>query len=47
MPAGFIDRLILNEERLKNMISEIRKVESLKDPVGEIIESRELKNGLF
>ena len=47
MPAGFIDRLILNEERLKNMISEIRKVESLKDPVGEIIESRELQNGLF
>lgn len=47
MPAGFIDRLILNEERISNMISEVRKVESLKDPVGEIPESRELKNGLF
>ncbi|MBI4994585.1 glutamate-5-semialdehyde dehydrogenase, partial [Candidatus Peregrinibacteria bacterium] len=47
MPSGLVDRLILNKERLQNIISEIRKVEALGDPVGKIIESRELKNGLF
>lgn len=47
MPAGFVDRLTLNKDRLKNIVAEIRKVESLKDPVGETIESRELPNGLF
>lgn len=47
LPLGFVDRLILNKERLENIAAEIRKVESLKDPVGEIMESRELNNGLF
>lgn len=47
LSAGLLDRLLLTEERLKNIIADLRKVASLKDYVGETIESRELPNGLF
>lgn len=43
---AMIDRLVLNEQRLSNIISDIDNVISLEDPVGTEIESRLLDNGL-
>lgn len=42
----FIDRLTLNDKRIATMIEGLKQVQSLPDPVGEIVESRVLPNGL-
>lgn len=44
---GLLDRLLLTKERIKSMASDVRKVAELKDYIGELMESRELQNGLF
>ena len=44
--AAFLDRLLLNPDRLSGMASDVRSVASLPDPVGELIESFVLPNGL-
>ena len=41
-----LDRLLLSEERLSSMANAVRKVISLKDPVGEETLRRTLPNGL-
>lgn len=43
---AFRDRLTLNSTRVDQMAESIRAVARLPDPVGEVIESRTLKNGL-
>jgi glutamate-5-semialdehyde dehydrogenase len=40
------DRLMLNEQRIKNIAASIKKVATLPDPTGKIIEERTLPNGL-
>lgn len=40
------DRLLLNEQRIKNISASIKKVASLPDPTGKILEERTLPNGL-
>lgn len=40
------DRLLLTKQRIFDIASDIRKVVSLESPVGRILESRELPNGL-
>lgn len=40
------DRLLLNEQRIKAIAESIRKVASLPDPTGKVIEKRTLPNGL-
>jgi glutamate-5-semialdehyde dehydrogenase len=40
------DRLELTEERIEGIASELRQVASLQTPLGEILEKRELPNGL-
>ncbi len=40
------DRLLLNEQRIKNIAASIKKVASLPDPTGKILEERRLPNGL-
>lgn len=40
------DRLLLNEERMLNIISDIRNVASLPSPTGAILEEKTLENGL-
>lgn len=40
------DRLLLNEQRIKNIAASIKKVASLPDPTGKILEERTLPNGL-
>ncbi|WP_373493935.1 glutamate-5-semialdehyde dehydrogenase [Aquiflexum sp.] len=40
------DRLLLTEERIKNICGEIAQVESLQSPLNRILESKTLQNGL-
>jgi glutamate-5-semialdehyde dehydrogenase len=40
------DRLLLNEQRIKNIAASIKKVASLPDPTGKILEEKILPNGL-
>jgi glutamate-5-semialdehyde dehydrogenase len=42
-----VDRLELNPDRLSQMAADVRNVAALPDPVGEVIESRTLANGLL
>lgn len=46
MDEAMLDRLLLNPDRLRGMANDVRTIASLPDPVGEIIESRTLPNGL-
>ncbi len=41
------DRLLLNEQRIKNIANAIRKVANLPDPSGKVLEKRELQSGLL
>lgn len=47
LSEGLLDRLLLTESRLEGIISDVRKVALLPDPIGTILESKEMKNGLF
>lgn len=40
------DRLLLNEQRITDIISDLQKVKSLPYPVGKILAKRKLENGL-
>ncbi|MBI3794073.1 MAG: glutamate-5-semialdehyde dehydrogenase [Nitrospinae bacterium] len=46
MDAAFIDRLILNKKRIKEMADAILQIVSLPDPVGEIYDETTRPNGL-
>ena len=46
MAASFIDRLTLNEARIRAMADGIRAIAELKDPVGEVIACWDRPNGL-
>jgi len=41
------DRLLLNEQRIKNIADSIRTISKLPDPSGKLLQSRTLKNGLL
>ena len=43
---AFLDRLLLTSDRLNGMASDVRGVAALPDPVGELMESSTLENGL-
>ena len=43
---SFIDRLTLNEKRVREMASGLREVAALPDPIGEIVRMNTLPNGL-
>ena len=44
--AAFVDRLRLDEKRLRAMAAALREVADLPDPVGEVVESQTRPNGL-
>ncbi len=44
--TNMLDRLMLNEQRILSIASDIEKVISLPDPIGETIESWKVENGL-
>ncbi len=46
LSSALIDRLILNEKRIKDMATSLRDIAKLKDPVGRIIDGWKLDNGL-
>jgi glutamate-5-semialdehyde dehydrogenase len=43
---ALLDRLMLDERRLKGIIADLRQVGGLPDPVGEVFEEQSLPNGL-
>ncbi|HET7689654.1 MAG TPA: glutamate-5-semialdehyde dehydrogenase [Nocardioidaceae bacterium] len=45
-PANIIDRLRLNDDRLRGMADGLREVAGLADPVGEVVRGSTLANGL-
>ncbi|MGA7689393.1 MAG: glutamate-5-semialdehyde dehydrogenase, partial [Jiangellales bacterium] len=45
-PAGLIDRLTLNAERITAIANGLRQVAALPDPVGEVVTGYQLPNGL-
>lgn len=47
LSTAMIDRLRLNEERIKAMIRSVSEVASLPDPVGQIVEMNRRPNGLL
>jgi glutamate-5-semialdehyde dehydrogenase len=44
--SALIDRLLLNEDRIKSMAKALREIAMLKNPVGRVLEGWELPNGL-
>ena len=46
LSAALLDRLTLDEPRIRSMAEGVRKVASLPDPVGEVIDGFRLPNGL-
>ncbi len=46
VPASLLDRLRLTPERVRGMAEGLRKVASLEDPVGQVMDSRVRPNGL-
>ncbi len=46
LPQALLDRLLLNDSRIKGMIDGLQAVASLKDPVGKSIKRWERPNGL-
>jgi len=47
MPKGILDRLLLTEERIRDMGDGLREVAALDDPVGEVISMKKRPNGLM
>lgn len=43
---AIIDRLLLTEARIENIVNDVRNVITLKDPIGEIIDGYSLASGL-
>lgn len=44
--AAFRDRLLIDETRIEGMRESLRQVAAFTDPLGEVVESKRLKNGL-
>ncbi|HEY40828.1 MAG TPA: glutamate-5-semialdehyde dehydrogenase [Dehalococcoidia bacterium] len=47
MGAAMLDRLMLDESRLKSISDDVRTVAGLPDPVGEVFDMRTLPNGML
>jgi len=46
LSSALMDRLLLNEKRIKDMANALREIATLKNPVGRVLEGWELPNGL-
>ncbi|MGJ7910053.1 glutamate-5-semialdehyde dehydrogenase [Neobacillus sp. LXY-1] len=47
LSEALLDRLLLTEERIEQIVDGIQQVITLEDPIGEIVEQWERPNGLF
>lgn len=46
MSAGLIDRLMLTEDRIKDIANSVRNIAMLPDPIGKIVRGAKMPNGL-
>ena len=46
-PEGLLDRLLLTEERVKQMAEGLYQLEQLEDPIGEVLSMKKRPNGLL
>ena len=46
LPEALVDRLLLDEDRLRDMVTSVRAVMALDDPVGRVTRGWRLRNGL-
>lgn len=46
LSGALLDRLMLDEDRIREMAAGVRKLAQLPDPVGEVVEGKRLPNGL-
>lgn len=46
LSAPLIDRLVIDEERLQGMVDGLKDVVKLDDPIGDVLETKSLDNGL-
>jgi len=46
MSAAMIDRLMLNDNRIKGMVDSLMQISEFRDPLGRVLEKRTLPNGL-
>ena len=47
MPAGLLDRLTLNHDRIAGMADGLRQIAKLDDPIGEVLSMKKRPNGLL
>ncbi|MDR3177142.1 MAG: glutamate-5-semialdehyde dehydrogenase [Desulfovibrio sp.] len=47
MSEGFLDRMLLDEKRLRGIAADVRCTAALPDPVGTVMDGRRLDSGLF
>lgn len=47
MQEGLVDRLMLNEARIKSMAEGLRQIAGLDDPIGEVTQMKKRPNGLM
>ncbi|MBS4785586.1 MAG: glutamate-5-semialdehyde dehydrogenase [Clostridiales bacterium] len=47
LPENLLDRMLLDQRRLDGIVEGVRQVKALRDPVGELLSSRTLANGLI
>lgn len=47
MPAGLLDRLTLNHDRIAGMADGLRQIAKLDDPIGEVLSMKKRPNGLM
>ena len=47
MPAGLLDRLTLNHDRIAGMADGLRQIAKLDDPIGEVLGMKKRPNGLM
>ena len=47
LDPSVLDRIMLNEERINQMAHAIKLLTGLKDPIGTVVESNQLDNGML
>jgi glutamate-5-semialdehyde dehydrogenase len=46
LPAALVDRLLLDEDRIRDIVDSVRAVRALPDPIGQVVDGWRLGNGI-
>ena len=46
LPDALVDRLLLDEDRLRDIVASVRAIAALSDPVGQLVDGWRLENGI-